>query len=173
MKRTIASVILTAALLAPARADATEYRVRMKFNEETGAVYFQPRVLKIKSGDTVTWVQEDGVNPHNVVSYSDGIPKGAKPFESPMMKKAGATWSRTFTRSGTYRYHCHPHEAAGMRAAVIVDRESRPDEFRKAKPGEHSHGSGMGHGDGHDKPMSGHHGEQGSTAPHGKAGHGH
>lgn len=173
MKRTIASALLTAALIVPAAAAAAEYKVRMKFNEETGAVYYEPKVLRIKSGDTVTWVQEDPVNPHNVVTYPNGIPKGAKPFEGPMMAKAGAAWSRTFTKSGTYRYHCHPHEAIGMKAVVIVDRESRPDEFRKAKAGEHSHGPGMGHGDGHDKAMSDHHGSGTTKPPHGTPGHGH
>lgn len=176
MKCTVKVLLLSTALLIPAVAGAAEYKVRMKFNEETGAVYYEPKVLKIKSGDTVTWVQEDEVNPHNVVSYPDGIPKSAKLFEAPMMEKKGENWSRKFTKSGTYRYHCHPHEAVGMKAMVIVDRESRPDELRQAKAGEHLHGEGMDHGD---KKMSGH--QDGKMkmkmkmekAPHGKPGHGH
>jgi plastocyanin len=169
-------IVMTAltALLIPAVAGAAEYQVRMKFNEETGAVYYEPRVLKIKSGDTVTWVQEDTVNEHNVVTYPDGIPNGAKLFESPMMHKKGENWSREFTNSGTYRYHCHPHEAIGMQAMVIVDRESRADEFRKARAGEHSHGEGMSHGDSHGgAKMSGHHKDGDTKTAHGKPSHGH
>jgi plastocyanin len=144
----------------------------MKFNEETGAVYFEPRVLKIKSGDTVTWLQEDAVNEHNVVTYPDGIPKGTTLFESPMMYKKGENWSRKFTKSGTYRYHCHPHEAIGMQAIVIVDRESRGDELREARTGEHSHGTGVGHSDSHsDAQMSNHHEGKMDKAAHGKSGH--
>lgn len=180
MKRTVKVLLLSSALIIPAVAGAAEYKVSMKFNEETGAVYYEPKVLKIKSGDTVTWVQEDEVNPHNVVSYPDGIPKGAKLFEGPMMEKKGAAWARKFTKSGTYRYHCHPHEAVGMKAMVIVDRESRPDEIRKAAAGEHAHkkgmAEGMGHGDAHDKQMSDSHGKmkmETKKAPHGKPGHGH
>lgn len=181
MKRIATTLLLSAALIVPAAAGAAEYKVRMKFNEETGAVYFEPKVLKIKSGDIVTWVQEDAVNPHNVVSYPDGIPKGTKLFEGPMMEKMGARWSRKFSKSGTYRYHCHPHEAVGMQAMVVVDRESRPDEFRKAMAGEHSHGEGMGHGGTHDKQMSehhdnmeaGHHGGGVKKTPHGTPGHSH
>lgn len=174
MKHTFTTLLLSAALIVPAAAGAAEYKVRMKFNEDTGAVYYEPKVLKIKSGDTVTWVQEDEVNPHNVVSYPDGVPKAAKLFEAPMMEKKGENWSRKFTKSGTYRYHCHPHEAVGMKAMVIVDRESKPEEMRQAMAGEHSHGEGMDHGD---KQMSDSHGDKMKMkmekAPHGKPGHGH
>ena len=149
MKRTVTALLISTALFIPAMAGAAEYQVRMKFNEETGTVYYEPRVLRIKSGDTVTWVQEDTVNEHNVVTYPDGIPKGASLFESPMMLKKGESWSRKFAKSGTYRYHCHPHEAVGMQAMVIVDRKSRPDEFREMRADEHSHGEGMDHGDSH------------------------
>lgn len=172
MKYTLTTLLLSAALIVPAAAGAAEYKVRMKFNEETGAVYYEPKVLKIKSGDTVTWIQEDEVNPHNVVSYPDGIPKSADLFQGPMMEKKGENWSRKFTKSGTYRYHCHPHEAVGMKAVVIVDRESRPNEFRKAMAGEHAHPKGMGHGDSQGgKQMSKQHEGVMKKAPHGKPGH--
>ena len=175
MKRTVKVMLLSTAFFIPAVAGAAEYQVRMKFNEKTGAVYYEPRVLKIKSGDTVTWIQEDTVNEHNVVSYPDGIPKTAKLFESQMMRKEGENWSRKFTKSGTYRYHCHPHEAVGMQAMLNVDRESRPDEFRKMGAGEHSHSEGMGmaHGDSHGAKMSGHHNGGDAKPAHGKSGHGH
>ena len=49
----------------------------------------------------------------------------------------------TFALSGTYRYHCHPHEEVGMKGVIIVDRESRPDEFRKVtSPETHQHSAG-------------------------------
>jgi hypothetical protein len=99
-----------------------------------------------------------------------------------MMEKKGENWSRKFTKSGTYRYHCHPHEAVGMKAVVIVDRESRPNEFRKAMAGEHAHPKGMDHGDSqggkqmsehHGGKKAGHHDGGSKKAPHGKPGHGH
>ena len=125
--------------------------VKMKFDEDDGRVYFEPARLKIHSGDTVTWVQEDKINEHNVVSYPDGIPQGADLFEGPLLNKVGQTYSVTFTKPGTYRYHCHPHEAVGMKGEIIVDRESRPDEFRKADSSEMHHHGNMpamgGHGD--------------------------
>jgi plastocyanin len=131
-----------AAMLTTAYADAAEFVVRMKFNPDLEKVYFDPARIDIKSGDTVVWIQEDGEHDHNVVAYPDGIPEGTNFFESPMLKRKGQRWSMTFARAGTYRYHCHPHEDRGMFAVIIVDRESRPEEFRKPRPGEHSHPTG-------------------------------
>lgn len=162
----IAITMLASAVFATA--DAAEYVVKMKFDETAGKVFFEPGVLKIKSGDTVTWVQEDNVNEHNVITYPDGIPKGTGMFESPMMRRSGEQWSRTFGKSGTYRYHCHPHEAVGMRGVVIVDRESRPDELRAMQPGEHMHGDSAPaeHGHGAGPAMGGQHHLGGSGGHH-------
>jgi plastocyanin len=136
---------LTAALVAMLTAPsaiAAEYVVRMKFNPDLESVYFDPPRIDIKAGDTVVWILDDSEHDHNVVAYPDGIPEGTNFFESPMLKRKGQKWSMTFAKSGTYRYHCHPPEDRGMAAMVVVDRESRPDEFRKLKPGEHSHRAG-------------------------------
>ncbi len=126
-------------VLAVSPAFPAEYVVKMKFDGETGLLYFEPIRLEIRAGDTVTWVQDDAVNAHNVMAYPDGIPQGVDPFEAPMLTAVGQKWSYTFTKSGTYRYHCHPHEALGMRGEIIVDRESRPEEFAKPQPGEMMH----------------------------------
>jgi len=131
-----------AAIMAAASADAAEYVVRMKFNPDLEKVYFDPARIDIKSGDTVVWIQDDSDHDHNVVAYPDGIPEGTNFFEGPMLKRKGQKWSMTFAKPGTYRYHCHPHEDRGMSAVVVVDRESRPDEFRQPKAGEHSHRAG-------------------------------
>ncbi len=153
-----AGVFLAAALGAHA-AQAETYTVKMKTDEATGDVVFEPANLKIQPGDTVVWVQDDADNEHNVAAYPSRIPANTEPFESPMMIELGATWSQTFEKPGSYFYHCHPHEAAGMRGLVIVGRPSLPEEFRRAKPGEmsHDHGDGGHHGGGDDmkKDMGG------------------
>jgi plastocyanin len=136
------SAMALAAVLAAMSAQAAEYVVRMKFNPDLEKVYFEPTHLNIKSGDTVIWVLDDTEHAHNVVAYPDGIPEGTNFFESPMLKRKGEKWSMTFAKSGTYRYHCHPHEDRGMSAQVVVDRESRPEEFRRPEPGDHSHRTG-------------------------------
>ncbi len=134
-------------------AGGPQHVVKMKMNEDTGEVYYEPARLEIKSGDTVTWVQDDEFNEHNVVSYPDGIPQSAQLFESAMFDTVGQSFTMTFTESGTYRYHCHPHEEVGMTGVIIVDRESRPEEFRKASSMDmHDHGasSDEDHVDDHD-----------------------
>lgn len=82
---------------------------------------FQPATLRIRAGDTVTWLNQDGYA-HTVTSDS-----GAAPLDSPSIP-AGGSWSHTFTEPGTYDYHCKPHayrddagEYRGMVGRIIVE----------------------------------------------------
>ncbi|MBT7292348.1 MAG: hypothetical protein HN838_07430 [Rhodospirillaceae bacterium] len=129
-----------------AQADTTV--VKMKFDEDSGDFLFEPAKVMINPGDTVVWLQDDADNEHNVAAYPNLIPEGAQPFESQMMTRVGESWSMTFDTEGSYFYHCHPHEAAGMKGLIVVGRESLPEEFRKPEAGDmsHDHGDG-GHGD--------------------------
>jgi len=117
---------------------AKEYTVKMVSDMENEEYYFLPKDIKIKSGDTITWVnvQKDF---HNAVA--DSVPKGAEKFASPMLDEKGQKWSYKFTKSGTYSYHCHPHVMYGMVGTIIVDRPSQLDEIEKETDGhDHSHG---------------------------------
>ena len=49
---------------------------------------------------------------------------------SPMQKKKGEKFSYTFTVPGTYKFHCHPHEALGMEGTLIVGTASKPGETK-------------------------------------------
>ena len=91
---------------------------------------FKPKTILIEPGDTVTWINEVDEE-HNVVSYPDGFPKGAKPFSSSFLKKKGEKWSHTFSSKGTYEYHCVPHLPMGMHGSVIVSRPSTATEFHE------------------------------------------
>lgn len=70
---------------------------------------FGPQVLKVKVGQTVTWVNDDDI-PHTVVS-------GTNLFKSKVLD-TGDRFSFTFTRAGAYGYFCslHPH----MTGKVLV-----------------------------------------------------
>jgi plastocyanin len=61
--------------------------------------------LVIGVNNTVTWSNADDA-PHTVSSTS--VPSGAASFESGNMN-TGATFSHTFTVTGTYQYHCNYH----------------------------------------------------------------
>ena len=97
---------------------AEEYIVK-EISDPTGPkpYYFEPSKLKIKSGDTVTFInaQEDM---HNVMF--DVTPKKAGIIIGPEQNKEGSKWSYTFTIPGNYHFHCHPHEALGMQGSLIV-----------------------------------------------------
>ena len=60
---------------------------------------FQPALVTISAGDTVTWTNTV-TTPHSVVG-DDGM-------NSPILSK-DQTYSHTFTTDGTYSYHCGVH----------------------------------------------------------------
>ncbi|MDQ1467659.1 MAG: hypothetical protein QOH10_2074 [Actinomycetota bacterium] len=68
---------------------------------------FKPKAITIVVGTKVTWTNNDSVG-HNVVFRT---------FGSPVLA-TGQTWSHTFKKIKTFRYHCSLHSA--MTGRVIV-----------------------------------------------------
>ncbi len=108
----------------------TEHVVEIVSDLDAMHMYFEPRTLVIAPGDTVTWVNKADID-HNVITYPDGIPKGAERIESPYLSTRGARWSYTFEVAGTYEYHCLPHLVMGMRGSVIVGQASTEADFHE------------------------------------------
>jgi plastocyanin len=73
---------------------------------------FLPEDLTINLGDTVTWTNDDDSS-HTVTAENNQ-------FHSGTMEE-GATWSHTFTETGTYDYGCNFH--GGMEGSVSVVEE--------------------------------------------------
>ena len=96
----VAAFLLLAAVPA-ARAEDAAVKI--------GNFTFGPQELKVKSGTTVTWTNEDDI-PHMVVSPNN--------YRSKVLD-ADATYSFTFTTPGTYKYFCslHPH----MTGTIVVE----------------------------------------------------
>src|SRR5260221_297906 len=69
---------------------------------------FTPNSLTVKVGTKVTWTNHDSVT--HTVSANQGA------FNSPVLP--GSSFSFTFTKAGTYAYHCmiHPY----MMATIVV-----------------------------------------------------
>lgn len=132
MLRTIAvGVGLVLGLCQVAHADGPKnHVVRVVSDYANLRMSFKPKTIIIEPGDSVTWINEADED-HNIVSYPDGFPKGAKPFSSPFLKKKNEKWSHTFTLKGSYEYHCIPHLPMGMHGSVIVSRPSAADEFHE------------------------------------------
>lgn len=80
----------------------------------SGTFAFSPATITIKVGTTVTWTNNTGA-PHTVTS-DDGTT-----FDSGIntpISANGGTFSFTFTKAGTFTYHCQIHPF--MKATVIV-----------------------------------------------------
>lgn len=89
----------------------------------TKGMAFEPLVVKIEPGDTVSW---DNMMTHNVEMMPDLIPEGAEAFTSPLGKNV----SHTFEKEGIYVYQCTPHIGAGMGGVVIVGKPTNLEEIK-------------------------------------------
>jgi plastocyanin len=91
---------------------------------EDGGYHFEPHVVRVNVGGTVTWHNESGS--HSTTAYhSDNdqpqlVPDGAASWDSGIVSEQGATFEHTFETEGVYHYYCTPHESLGMIGSVIV-----------------------------------------------------
>ncbi|WP_123535151.1 halocyanin domain-containing protein [Halosimplex salinum] len=90
-----------------------EVTVDVGSQANNGAFGFGPPAVRVDPGTTVVWEWTGEGTPHNVVA-EDGS------FESDMITEAGATFTHTFEEAGVTKYVCVPHQAMGMKGAVIV-----------------------------------------------------
>jgi plastocyanin len=117
----------------PAVAPATAKTVDVQMIGDATGYRFSPATITIQRGDKVRFTLVSGP-PHNVVFWSDSIPKGAAAalgkgmpqtvdkLTSPFFLKTGDAYVVTFAGvpAGRYRYYCTPHLALGMVATIVV-----------------------------------------------------
>ncbi|MBD8554234.1 pseudoazurin [Rhizobium sp. CFBP 8762] len=108
-----AGVALGLALMA-AQTFAADFEVHMLNKGADGAMVFEPALIKVAPGDTITFIPTD--KSHNVESIKDLIPEGATPFKG----KINETVKVTFTVPGAYVVKCMPHFSMGMAGLVVV-----------------------------------------------------
>lgn len=108
----VAAAALAAVLASPAA--AKDYQVKMLNQGARGAMVFEPALIKVAPGDTVTFLATD--KGHNAEIISGMIPAGAAPFKGKMNQELKVK----FTKPGVYGYKCLPHYGMGMVGAVIV-----------------------------------------------------
>ena len=73
---------------------------------------FDPSSLTVKSGTVVKWTNQDGA-PHTIVSDTSS----PATFSSDSLS-SGASYKFTFTKPGTYTYHCSIHPS--KKGTIIV-----------------------------------------------------
>lgn len=108
----LAGTVAALAIAAPAA--AKDHQVKMLNSGAKGAMVFEPALVKVAPGDTVTFVATD--KGHNAEIISGMIPAGAAPFKG----KMNQTLTVKFTKPGVYGYKCLPHYGMGMVGAVLV-----------------------------------------------------
>jgi plastocyanin len=73
--------------------------------------HFEPAEVTVPAGSTVVW-HNKGKEEHSVTADNKSFDSGWKP--------KGANYQRTFTRPGTYAYHCAPHPWMTGRVRVVA-----------------------------------------------------
>ena len=95
-------------------AAAADIEVHMLNKGKNGVMVFEPSLIKVAKGDTVTFVPTD--KSHNAESIKGMIPEGAEPFKGKMNEAVKVT----FDVEGAYAVKCAPHVGMGMVALVVV-----------------------------------------------------
>lgn len=126
MNRTVAAAAILAAIFAETPVMAANVEVRMLNKGEAGTMVFEPALVKVAVGDTVTFVPTD--KGHNAETMKELLPEGAEPFKGAMGKEVVVT----FTAPGTYGIKCSPHLGMGMVALVVVGDDAVDTEAIKA-----------------------------------------
>ncbi|MEO5578679.1 MAG: pseudoazurin [Sphingomicrobium sp.] len=112
----LASAAAAIALASPAA--AADHVVKMLNKGKAGTMVFEPALVKIAPGDTVTFMPSD--KSHNAESIAGMVPGGAAAFKGKMNQPLKVT----FSKSGLYGYKCLPHYGMGMVGVVIVGNAS-------------------------------------------------
>ena len=112
MKIVAAAAAMLALTSAPAL--AANFEVHTLNKGAAGAMVFEPALIKVAVGDTVTFVPTD--KGHNAETIKEVLPEGAEPFKGGMGKEVVVT----FDVAGAYAIKCEPHICMGMVAMVVV-----------------------------------------------------
>ena len=94
------------------------HTVKMLNQGSTGVMVFEPAVLKINIGDTVTFVATDAA--HNSASIPGMLPPNATAWNGQLSRDI----SVTFDIPGVYGYQCTPHAMMAMVGVIQVGDDS-------------------------------------------------
>ena len=111
-KFVLATAFVVAVGTAPALAANVDVQLLNK--GEMGSMVFQPDLIKINVGDTVTFLPTD--KGHDVQSITGLAPAGAESFKGDTSQPL----TQTFTVPGVYEVKCTPHYGLGMVAVIVV-----------------------------------------------------
>ena len=113
----LGSILLFATTLTTigfAPAFAANFDVQLLNKGDVGMMVFQPALVHVAVGDTVTFKATD--KGHDVQTIPGMLPDGAQPIKGEVSKDLIVT----FTVPGAYGVKCAPHFAMGMVGLVVV-----------------------------------------------------
>jgi len=106
---------------------SANYEVKMLNQGPAGVMVFEPAVLKINIGDTVTFKSVDAA--HNSASIPGMIPAGASPWNGQLSQDLTVS----FDVAGIYGYQCTPHSMMAMVGVIEVGNDqSNMNEVKSA-----------------------------------------
>lgn len=117
---------------------AENAEVAMVTTEDGSGYHFEPHVVWVRPGGTVSWTLESGT--HSATAYHPDndrplrMPDEATAWDSGLLTEQGASFDHTFEIEGVYDYYCIPHEALGMVGSVLVGRPDTQDQPGLAAP---------------------------------------
>jgi pseudoazurin len=112
--RTVGAVAFALGCFLALPAKSEEIQVKELNRGPGGLFVFDPELVRIRPGDTITFVAAD--KGHEVHTVTGMIPAGAASFDAKMSENATVT----FTEPGVYVIVCKPHAALGMVAVIVV-----------------------------------------------------
>ena len=112
--KTVTFTLIATLVLATAPAFAANVDVQLLNKGDKGAMVFQPDLVKIAVGDTVTFQPTD--KGHDVDGAAGNIPAAAAPFKGQMSQPL----TQTFAVPGIYVVKCDPHYGLGMVGVIVV-----------------------------------------------------
>ena len=107
-------ILLTTFLILNISVQSQDHIVKMLNQGSEGFMVFEPAVLKILPGDSVTFKATDAA--HNSASISGMIPEGAQEWNEALSKDITVT----FDIEGVYAYQCTPHAMMAMVGVIQV-----------------------------------------------------
>tara|TARA_B100001173_G_scaffold290767_1_gene281636 strand:+ start:53 stop:496 length:444 start_codon:yes stop_codon:yes gene_type:complete len=106
---------------------SADHEVKMLNQGPAGVMVFEPAVLKINIGDTVTFKSVDAA--HNSASIPGMIPAGASPWNGQLSQDLTVS----FDVAGIYGYQCTPHSMMAMVGVIEVGNDqSNMNEVKSA-----------------------------------------
>ena len=107
-------IIISIFLIMNISVQSQDHVVKMLNQGSEGFMVFEPAVLKILPGDSVTFEATDAA--HNSASISGMIPDGAQEWNGGLRKDITVT----FNVEGIYAYQCTPHAMMAMVGIIEV-----------------------------------------------------